>query len=115
MIALVREVSPCLADCELTFLPRVPINAERAYHQHTAYAAELGALGLSVEWLPPLATQADGVFVEDTAVVLPEVAVITRPGAASRRDTDFATHRPADPHQTSRARAGRFRLRRAWA
>ena len=85
MIALVREVSPCLADCELSFLPRVPINAERAYHQHAAYAAELGALGLSVEWLPPLATQADGVFVEDTAVVLPEVAVITHPGIASRR------------------------------
>lgn len=86
MIALVREVSPCLADCELSFLPRVPIDAERAYRQHSAYAAELAALGLGVEWLAPLATQADGVFVEDTAVVLPEVAVITRPGVASRRE-----------------------------
>ncbi|MGO9803122.1 MAG: dimethylarginine dimethylaminohydrolase family protein [Steroidobacteraceae bacterium] len=86
MIAFVREVSPCLADCELSFLPRVPIDAERAFHQHAAYAAELAALGLSVEWLAPLATHADGVFVEDTAVVLPEVAVITRPGVASRRE-----------------------------
>jgi dimethylargininase len=86
MIALVREVSPCLADCELSFLPRVPIDAELAFRQHAAYAAELAALGLSVEWLAPLATQADGVFVEDTAIVLPEVAVIAHPGAASRRE-----------------------------
>jgi len=86
MIALVREVSPCLADCELSFLPRVPIDAERAFHQHAAYVAELAALGIGIEWLAPLATQADGVFVEDTAVVLPEVAVVTRPGAKSRRE-----------------------------
>ena len=86
MIALVREVSPCLADCELSFLPRVPIDAERAFRQHGAYVAELAALGLGIEWLAPLATHADGVFVEDTAVVLPEVAVVTRPGVASRRE-----------------------------
>ena len=86
MIALVREVSPCLADCELSFLPRVPIDAERAFQQHSAYVAELAALGLGIEWLAPLATHADGVFVEDTAVVLPEVAVVTRPGVRSRRE-----------------------------
>ncbi len=100
MIALLREVSPRLAACELSFLERVPIDVERARAQHAHYAAELSALGCSIEWLAPLAANADAVFVEDTAVVLPEVAVITRPGAASRRGevesvaAGLAPHRP---------------------
>ena len=100
MIALLREVSPSLAACELSFLERAPIDVARAREQHSHYAAELTALGLSVEWLEPLPAAADGVFVEDTAVVLPEVAVITRPGVESRRGevesvaVCLAGHRP---------------------
>lgn len=100
MIALLREVSPSLAACELSFLERAPIDVERARAQHARYAAELSALGCSIEWLAPLPANADAVFVEDTAVVLPEVAVITRPGVASRRNevesvaASLATHRP---------------------
>jgi dimethylargininase len=100
MIAFLREVSPGLAACELSFLERVPIDVERARAQHAHYAAELSALGCSIEWLAPLPAHADAVFVEDTAVVLPEVAVITRPGVASRRGevesvaAGLAPHRP---------------------
>ncbi|HUL47615.1 MAG TPA: hypothetical protein VLV25_11000 [Steroidobacteraceae bacterium] len=100
MIALLREVSPSLAACELSFLARAPIDVERARAQHAHYAAELTALGCSIEWLAPLPENADAVFVEDTAVVLPEVAVITRPGVASRRSevesvaASLAGHRP---------------------
>ena len=100
MIALLREVSPSLAACELSFLERAPIDVERARAQHAHYAAELTALGISIEWLEPLPESADAVFVEDTAVVLPEVAVITRPGVASRRTevesvaASLAGHRP---------------------
>ena len=100
MIALLREVSPALAACELSFLERAPIDVERARAQHAHYAAELTALGISAEWLEPLPENADAVFVEDTAVVLPEVAVITRPGVASRRNevesvaASLAGHRP---------------------
>jgi len=100
MIALLREVSPRLAECELSFMSRAPIDIEGAREQHARYAAQLVALGLSLEWLEPLPAHADGVFVEDTAVVLPEVAVITRPGIASRRDEVTSTaagltaHRP---------------------
>jgi dimethylargininase len=53
--------------------------------QHRDYTQSLQALGCSLEWLPPLPQYPDSVFVEDTAVVLAEVAVVTRPGAASRR------------------------------
>ena len=100
MIAFLREVSQSLAACELSFLERSPIDVERARAQHAHYAAELTALGCSIEWLEPLPANADAVFVEDTAVVLPEVAVITRPGVASRRNevesvaASLASHRP---------------------
>jgi dimethylargininase len=99
-IAFLREVSPRLAECELSYLGRAAIDAERAREQHARYAAQLAALGLSLEWLEPLPAHADGVFVEDTAVLLPEIAVITRPGVTSRRSevtsvaAGLAPHRP---------------------
>ena len=85
LIALTRPVSPHLGDCELTYLPREPIDVARAMAQHAAYCAALRACGVEVRSLPAAPDLPDGVFVEDTAVVLDEVAVITRPGAASRR------------------------------
>jgi dimethylargininase len=100
MIAFLREVSPSLAACELSFLERAPLDVEHAREQHAHYAAELTALGCSIEWLAPLPANADAVFVEDTAVVLPEVAVITRLGVASRRGevesvaASLVSHRP---------------------
>lgn len=85
MIAFVRAVAESLARCELTHLEREPIDAARAERQHRAYVAGLEALGCTIEWLPPLPQHPDGVFVEDTAVLLAELAVIARPGVASRR------------------------------
>ncbi len=80
-----RAVAPSLGRCELSFLERSEIDIPRAQAQHAAYAAALTSLGCQLQWLAPLPEQPDGVFVEDTAVVVPEVAVSTRPGAASRR------------------------------
>ncbi len=53
--------------------------------QHAAYARTLQGLGLQLQVLPPLPGFPDAYFVEDVAVVVPEVAVITRPGALARR------------------------------
>jgi dimethylargininase len=83
--ALTREVSPALADCELTFLDREPIDVGRAAAQHDAYCAALAWLGLDVVRLPGDAALPDCCFVEDTAVVLDEVAVLASMGAPSRR------------------------------
>jgi dimethylargininase len=83
--ALAREVSPTLGDCELTFLDREPIDLERAAAQHRAYCELLAELGLRVVVLPAEPDLPDAVFVEDTSVALDEVAVVTLPGAASRR------------------------------
>lgn len=84
-IAITREVSPSLGDCELTHVARTPIDAGRAAMQHRAYQRVLVALGCRVLTLEAEPSMPDAVFVEDVAIVLDELAVMTRPGAESRR------------------------------
>ncbi len=84
-IALTRAVPDSLARCELTHLDRVPIDVARASAQHDAYEEALRALGCTVRQVPAAHDLPDSVFVEDIAIVLDEMAVITHPGAASRR------------------------------
>ena len=83
--AFVRTPSPRLADAELTFLEPSPVDVERARAQHAAYRQLLAGLGLSIVELPPAPEHPDGVFVEDIVVVCDSTAVLTRPGAPSRR------------------------------
>ena len=84
-IAVTRPVPGSLARCELTHLSRVPIDVAVASAQHRRYEAALRKLGCSLRRLPPAHDLPDSVFVEDVAIVLDEVAIITRPGAESRR------------------------------
>jgi len=63
---------------------------ELMIRQHRTYVDTLGALGLEIIELDPLTGYPDAYFVEDTAVVTPDVAVITRPGAKSRRGEEKA-------------------------
>jgi dimethylargininase len=84
-VAITRAVSGALASCELTCQPRVPIDVEVARVQHRAYEQALQTSGYRVEHLDSDHTMPDSVFVEDIAVVLDEVAILTRPGADSRR------------------------------
>lgn len=56
-----------------------------AHLQHKQYCLALQKAGIQVEVLAPDAAYPDSVFVEDTAIVEPEFAVLTRPGALSRR------------------------------
>jgi len=88
-IALMREVSPSIIDCEITNISRVPIDPVEARDQHEAYADALRGLGYKIHMLDADDDMPDSVFIEDTAIVLDELAVITHPGAASRRaETD---------------------------
>ncbi len=84
-VAITRGVSPSMGQCELTFLDRVEIDIALAQEQHAQYEKALEKLGCKIVSLPAEPGLPDVVFVEDTAVVLDEVAVITRPGAESRR------------------------------
>ena len=83
--AITRKVSPAIEKCELTHLAREPISFEVADQQHRAYVACLKSIGCDVVSLEAEAALPDSVFVEDAALVLDEVAVITRPGAVSRQ------------------------------
>lgn len=85
MIVITRDVSPNIAGAELTFIERTPIDYETAKAQHEQYRHLLRSLGHDVISLPADPQYPDCVFVEDTAIVLDEMAVITRPGAPSRR------------------------------
>ena len=83
-IAITRSPGPELARCELTHLDRQPIDIATALAQHAKYKLALRDAGLAVVELPADPASPDGVFVEDTAVVLDEVAVITSPTASRR-------------------------------
>jgi dimethylargininase len=84
LVAITRKVSPSIGRCELTHLERQAIDVNIACAQHLAYEHKLAKLGCQVHSLPTEPELPDSVFVEDTAIVLDEVAIITRPGAASR-------------------------------
>jgi dimethylargininase len=83
--AITRAVGAALGDCALTFVDREPIDLARAETQHAAYNESLRRAGAIVEVLPADAALPDSVFVEDTAVVLDEAAVVTRPGTPLRQ------------------------------
>jgi len=85
LIAITRDVSPSIVNCELTHLAREPIDVGRARTQHADYERALEQLGCEVRRLPATDDMPDSVFIEDVAVVFDEIAVITHPGAVSRR------------------------------
>jgi len=99
--AICRAPSPTLADGLTTADLGAP-DHDLALAQHGAYVNALRSLGLTVTVLEPLPEFPDAHFVEDTAVVVPELAVITRPGHPSRRDEIAAIagalerHRPLE-------------------
>jgi len=83
--AITREVGPSMEACELTHFARHPIDIPKARRQHAAYRQCLRELGVQVIELAEEPEYPDAVFVEDPAIVLDEIAVITRMGAESRR------------------------------
>jgi dimethylargininase len=103
LIALTREVSPAIAGCELEFLDRQPIDLALAVEQHRHYQDCLAELGLHVAILAAAPDLPDSVFVEDPAIVLDEIAVITRMGAVSRRGEHEALARALAPYRDLRS------------
>jgi len=86
IIAITRDVSPSIGKCELTHLPRNEIDIEVARSQHFEYENLLKDIGCKIRRLSAEPGLPDSVFVEDTAIVLKELAIVTRPGATSRRE-----------------------------
>ncbi len=85
LTAVTREVNTDIGGCELTYLQRTEIDTDLAIQQHQQYESVLSSFGCDVLTIPTEPGLADSVFVEDTALVLDEIAVMCRPGARSRR------------------------------
>jgi dimethylargininase len=83
--ALTKAPAPTLTDCELTYLTRDPLDFALAQQQHRAYCAALHRHGAQVITLPADDRLPDSVFVEDTAIVFDELAVLTPMGSDARR------------------------------
>ena len=101
--AYTRALSPRIAECELTHLKRVPLDVAKAVQQHASYEDALRGAGFEVIRLPDLPDHPDGVFVEDTALLLGGHAIITRPGAPSRS---------SETGSTTEGLAGQFEIHR---
>jgi len=99
LIAITREVSPGIQNCELTHTERRPIDLALARQQHRSYQDQLAMLGCQMINLPADPNLPDSVFVEDVAIVLDELAVITRPGAESRRPETTAVAEALAPYR----------------
>jgi len=84
-VAITRELTDAIRNCELTFLHRSEIDFARAQQQHLRYQSALTSLGCEIVVVPAPPGLADSVFIEDTALVLDDVAVMLRPGVASRQ------------------------------
>jgi dimethylargininase len=98
--AITREVSPAIDQCELTHIDRVAIDIDLARSQHAEYRQLLTELGCTVIHLPAEPNFPDSVFVEDTAVVLDELAVLTRPGAKSRHGEVDSIAKALSPYRS---------------
>lgn len=85
LIAITRAPSTRMHACERTYVDEAPIDAELAIRQHESYEDALRECGARVIRLGGDCDLPDCVFVEDTAIVLDEVAVLMSMGARSRR------------------------------
>jgi dimethylargininase len=85
VIALTHVPVADMQACERTYIPPAAIDGPRLAEQHRAYCQLLAECGATVRTLDVHRNQPDGVFIEDTAIVLDEVAILCLPGVASRR------------------------------
>jgi dimethylargininase len=85
LMALTRGVSSSIGNCQLTFLERECIDTAKAIQQHQAFIRCLEGMNVHVIPLREMDELPDAVFVEDTAIVVDEVAVVARMGARQRQ------------------------------
>ncbi len=82
--AIVRDIPDSFPQCVTNFAGTDPIDVSLARKQHKEYCDTLESLGLTLIRIEADNTLPDCCFVEDTALVLKELAIITNPGVASR-------------------------------
>lgn len=85
LVALTHSVSPAICNCELTYRDREPIDYDRAVEQHAGYCQLIRTCGAQVVELHVNGDYPDSTFIEDTAVVVDEIAVMANIGVPSRQ------------------------------
>ncbi len=96
--AIVRKPGPNCGQGLTTSglgLPDFPL----LLRQHEKYVSILEEWGLEIVSLPPEPSFPDAYFVEDTAVITPTIAVITRPGAPARRGEERSIAAAMSPYR----------------
>ena len=92
-IALVRRPSPLLDDGIVDHIEKVAVDLPRAREQWRGYVAALESHGWETIEVEPADDCPDSVFVEDTVLMFRNVAVVSRPGADSRKPETAGTRR----------------------
>jgi len=89
MRALVRPTSSRLFEGELAHIDRQDVDIDLAREQWRTYVGQLASHGFEIIEVPAAEECPDSVFIEDTVVMFDDFAVVTRPGADSRKpETD---------------------------
>ncbi len=96
MRALVRPPGPRLPEGLLTHFERTDVDVDTAMKQWHGYVDAMSAHGWEIVPVPPADDCADAVFVEDTIVMFGDLAVISLPGAPSRRPETAAVDEVVD-------------------
>jgi len=100
MISITHLPSPNMTDCQLTYVAREPIDYTAALREHEGYRRMLARCGAPAIALETNMALPDACFVEDTAIVLEELAIVMSMGAESRRaeptgiEPELRKHRP---------------------
>lgn len=90
-VALVRAPAANLAEGLITHIKRKKVDVDLANDQWDGYVAALNAAGWLTIEVEPRDDLADSVFIEDTVVMLGKIAVLTNPGADSRKPEIIGT------------------------
>lgn len=90
-VALVRAPAANLAEGLITHIKRKKVDIDLANDQWDGYVAALNAAGWLTIEVEPRDDLADSVFIEDTVVMLGKIAVLTNPGADSRKPEIIGT------------------------
>jgi dimethylargininase len=85
MLALTHVPSPRMSQCQRTFVSHASVDYDGAVQQHREYCNALQQCGLTMRTLDVNRELPDCAFIEDTAIVLDELAVLASMGVESRR------------------------------
>ncbi len=85
MLAITHLPSPHMNRAVRTYIDEAPIDLDLARAQHEGYCGALAECGAEVRRLDVNVEHPDCVFIEDTAIVLDELAIVCSMGHSSRR------------------------------